>query len=85
MGQKMTCPGCDSHTSTVLAAVQEDQPCPYCGLSAQAIVEVNGLRERRDDDALSAQLSEALLRADRAERRALDAEDSLAQVRRIVG
>lgn len=41
MSDKMTCPGCDAHTSSVLGAVERGEPCPYCGLSAETIERVH--------------------------------------------
>lgn len=67
MSNKMTCPGCASHTSDVLYAVERDEPCPYCGLSAHTIVEVDAMRRRREDDALTERAMAAEIRADRAE------------------
>lgn len=67
MSEKMTCPGCGAHTSSVLVAVEQDEPCPYCGLSSSAIAEVNAMRRRREDDALTERAAEAEIRADRAE------------------
>jgi hypothetical protein len=32
---KMTCPGCDAHTSAVGIAYRDGDPCPYCGLPAE--------------------------------------------------
>lgn len=31
MSNKMTCPGCKSHTSAVMMAAREGDACPYCG------------------------------------------------------
>ena len=33
MGDKMTCPICDSHTSAIASAFCGDEDCPYCGAS----------------------------------------------------
>ncbi len=67
MSEKATCPGCSSHTSGVLAAIERDEPCPYCGLSASSIVEINAIRQSRADEQLRMALEGALLRAGRAE------------------
>lgn len=67
MGNRATCPGCDSTTSGVWAALVDGEPCPYCGLSASAIVEVGEVRTKRGDQELKDRLAAALVRADRAE------------------
>lgn len=66
MVDKMTCPGCGAHTSTVLARVREGEPCPNCGLSAEAIIEVTQVRQRAADEELKGRLSTALIERDRA-------------------
>jgi O-phosphoseryl-tRNA(Cys) synthetase len=67
VSEKMTCPGCGSHGSAVLMAFGDDRPCPSCGLSADAAHEIIAVQRKRADEALKAELSEALRRADRAE------------------
>lgn len=67
MGNKATCPGCNSHTSAVWAADGDDAPCPHCGLSAASRFEIQAVRARQADEQLKAQLEDALLRAGRAE------------------
>ena len=62
----MTCPGCNAYTSSVLIKVQEGEPCPYCGLSAEAIMEINGVRRRQADENLKARLETALIERGRA-------------------
>lgn len=68
MSDKMLCPGCDSYTSSVLAAVSGGRPCPYCGLSAEVVLKVEAVRLTKADEALKAKCEEALKRADEAER-----------------
>jgi hypothetical protein len=48
-------------------AFDRGEPCPYCGLSAQAALEVAMVRDRRGDEQLKEQLSEAIVRTSRAE------------------
>lgn len=67
MSDKMTCPGCDAHSSTVLSRFNDGQPCKFCGLSAPAALEILAVRERQADAELTAKLEEALKRADKAE------------------
>lgn len=78
----MSCPGCDSHSSSILRAFQEDRPCPYCGLSAEATREIEDIREARANEALKAQLETAIKERDEAQREAQLAKSRLAQVER---
>lgn len=66
MAEKMTCVGCDSHTSSVWAAVRSGEPCPYCGLAASTIEAVNEVKDARGDAALKEQLAQALVDAGHA-------------------
>lgn len=74
MADKMTCPGCDSHTSAVLRAYDSGEPCPSCGLSYEATCELYEKRRTvavsRANDAVKAIADEALQRAGRAEAKA---------------
>jgi tRNA C32,U32 (ribose-2'-O)-methylase TrmJ len=63
----MTCPVCDSHTSSVRRAVLDGEPCPYCGASADLIAQVNDLRARNVEESLVVQLTELRSRAEKAE------------------
>lgn len=65
MGERMTCPGCFLHTSSVLHAFADDEPCPSCGLSAEAAIEIDSIRSGRADEKLKEQLTEALKEVDR--------------------
>lgn len=67
----MTCPGCDARTSSVLAAFEDCDPCPYCGLSWSTAAELEEkhrtVRQSRADEEVKAIAEAALLRAGRAE------------------
>lgn len=63
----MECPGCGGYSSSVLGRVRDGEPCPFCGLSAQAILEINEVRAKKADEGLKARLEEALKRVDKAE------------------
>lgn len=39
MSRKLTCPGCDSRSSSVLTAFLDEEPCPGCGMAADAMAE----------------------------------------------
>jgi hypothetical protein len=84
MSDKSTCPGCNAHTSAVRAAVREERPCPYCGLSADVIEQVNAVQDRLEETALTRQWQEAVIRADRAEREAELLRTKLDKVRRVL-
>lgn len=84
MSRKLTCPGCNSHTSSVQAAVDNDQPCPYCGLPATTIVAVLGARQHTTDSELLARFEQAEVRAGRAEAEVLRLRGRLAAVTALV-
>lgn len=68
MSRKMSCPACNAHTSSVLAAFEEGHPCPYCGLSAEAALEIDEVRQRRADEDLKGRLETAIKERDAAQR-----------------
>lgn len=45
MSEKMTCPGCDSHTSSVFTAYCNGESCPYCDLPHEAFKMINDARK----------------------------------------
>lgn len=61
MGNRMTCPVCGSHTSSVLYAVRDGEPCPHCGAPADVIERVNALQETRADSTLKAELERTII------------------------
>lgn len=61
MSEKMTCPVCNSRTSSVLNAVSHGDPCPVCGTPADTVLQVEQLRELRADGALKARVEELLI------------------------
>lgn len=80
MSNKLSCPGCGSHTSGVYVAVADGAPCPHCGLAADAIITVHDARRRAADADLLAQLEAAVVRAGRAEAEAAKVKERLRQV-----
>ena len=80
----MTCPGCGSHTSSILFAVRDGEPCPSCGLSAAAILEITSVKASRADEALKQQTAAALEELDRWRTRALTAEQLLETIRQAL-
>ena len=81
----MECPGCGSYTSSVLAKVEQGEPCPYCGLSADAIGEIRSVRRKRADEDLKGRLEKALVERDRAVTEAAKLRSALYNVRSAVG
>lgn len=65
-------------------AVENGEPCPYCGLSASAIEEVNRAQDSRANEEMQAKYSEAVIRADKAEREARSLRNQLDRIRRAV-
>lgn len=71
VADKMTCPGCDAHLSSVQRAYDRGEPCPNCGLSFLAMDEL--FRKRRTvaasraNDQVKQIADEALQRAGRLE------------------
>lgn len=61
MSDKTTCPGCNSRTSAIRQAVQDGEPCPYCGLPADVIWQVEGVRARQADETLKAEVERLLI------------------------
>lgn len=85
MSEKLTCPGCDAHTSSVLAAFHDGAPCPYCGLSASAAAEIDGVRSSRANKEVADRLVDALKRADKAEAEARSYRAKLDRIRAVMG
>ena len=65
MSERMTCPGCEAHTSSVLRAFSDDEPCPHCGLSAGAALEIMAVRATNATKAVKVKATEAMKEADR--------------------
>ncbi len=84
MSEKRECPACDSCTSSVLSAFAQGQPCPYCGLSAEAADELEAARVRGASEALVASTAQALRRAEVAETEALRLRGLIVQARRAL-
>ena len=61
MSEKLTCPGCSTHTSQRLAELQDGRPCSNCGLSAEATAEILAVRRVQADEKLKAQLEHVLI------------------------
>jgi hypothetical protein len=85
MGRKMTCPACDARTSSVLAAFEEGRPCPNCGLSAEAALEIDDVQQRRADEELKARLEQAIKDRDAAQRELRLTKARLQRITDLVG
>lgn len=80
MSEKMTCPGCDARLSSVLYAFQNGDPCPVCGLSAAAALEIQSVRNVQADSRLKERLEKAITERDAAQRERDWAKTRLAHV-----
>jgi len=67
VSNKMSCLGCNSYTSAIYDAYQDGNPCPNCGLPAEATEKVLQARKRGADEDLVRQYQEAEVRAGKAE------------------
>lgn len=86
MSFKIECPGCNAYTSVVARAVMEDdRPCPHCGLPADVIRQVQSVRAKQADDQLKTQLADALLRAGKAEGEVVRLREFVNTVRGALG
>ena len=81
----MECPGCGAYSSSVLIKVSDGEPCPFCGLSADAILEISSVRRVKADEALRQQLEKVLVERDRAVTEAAKLRNALYNVRSAVG
>jgi hypothetical protein len=84
MSYKVHCPGCDSYSSTIAAAVDVGDPCPQCGLPADDIARIEAIRCSRATDKLKQQVEELIIRAGKAETRAERAERQLQDIRDVL-
>lgn len=80
MSDRMTCPGCQTHTSSVLARYLEDEPCPYCGLPASAAAEVMAAQKRNADAELTRKYTEVVTRLGHAEAETAKLRSALQQI-----
>lgn len=85
VSNKMECPGCGGVSSSVLAKVQDGEPCPFCGLSASAIREIHDVRRRKADEELRGRLEKALIERDRAVAEAAALRRAVYGARRALG
>jgi hypothetical protein len=84
MSEKMTCPGCQSHTSDVRRAYDEDEPCPHCALPASATDQVLAARRKAADADLTARYEELAVRVGRAESEAVRLRNVVDQFRDVL-
>jgi hypothetical protein len=85
VSDKMECPGCGAVSSSVLIRVTNGDPCPFCGLSAHAVLEIGGVRRRQADEQLKEQLAEALVELDRVKSEAEKLRRQVAAARQALG
>lgn len=82
MSMKAECPACDSETSELYRAFQEGDPCPYCGLPADAANAVLAARERGASEQLVERAAKAEQRAAKAEQEARRLREALDRIER---
>lgn len=81
---KAECPACKSWTSYVYDALHgEREACDNCGLPGSVMREVEAARKAKADEALTAKLEEALLRAGKAEGELRDLRTKMGEFRRL--
>jgi hypothetical protein len=69
LSDKMTCPGCQSHSSSVATAYKNGQPCPSCDLSALISYEIENTRMAYGPGELTERHVRLLIRHDVTQRR----------------
>lgn len=84
MSNKQECPGCESYSSSVLAAFERGEPCPYCGLSAAAALEIEAVKTSRADGALRERLAVVLRERDEMKRELDRSRSQLQRARSIL-
>lgn len=84
MGERMECFGCGSETSSVLWAWEHAEPCPYCGLSAEAGLEILAIKASRANAELRDRAADLVKELDEWKRKARAAEGALAKIRTTV-
>jgi hypothetical protein len=48
MGDKATCPVCDSHTGAIYYAFENLSPCPVCGTSFETIQVFKDIKNKKE-------------------------------------
>ena len=81
----MECPGCGAVSSSVLIRVTNGEPCPFCGLSAGAVLEISDVRRKQADDYLKEQLEKALVELDRVKTEAAKLRQIVSDARSALG
>lgn len=84
MSDKMECPGCGAVSSSVLIRITND-PCPFCDLSAGAVLEIGRVRRKQADEELKERLATALTELDRAKAEAAKLRGQVASARQALG
>ncbi len=88
MSNKATCPGCDSHTSSIWNVLYGDDwedKCPVCGLSVDAMREVIAVRRSSADKELREKYEAVVKRADTAENEARELRQVVDSIRQALG
>jgi hypothetical protein len=81
---KRICPGCDSWTSAIGAAFRDGEPCPYCGLPAEAAHLIDEAQERNVSQKVLDRLAAAEIRAAKAEAAFADYRIAVTRAMRVL-
>jgi hypothetical protein len=84
MADKMECPACNSWSSSIAMAVVNGRPCPVCGVSAEAIIEIYAVRETRATEALKGRVEFLVIENDRLVRESEDLRDIVDSVKELI-
>ena len=84
MADKMECPGCEAHSSTVRASYASGEGCPFCGLSSSAMAEIFAIRRWRASKALEDALTTAIKARDQAEAENRKLKDKIERIWDVV-
>lgn len=81
----MECPGCGAVSSSVLIRVTNGEPCPFCALSAAAVLEIAGVRREQADEGLKERLATALAELDQVRAEAARLRGQVSSARLVLG
>lgn len=85
MSDKMECPGCGAVSSSVLIRITNGDPCPFCDLSAGAVLEIGRVRRKQADEELKERLAKALTELDRVKAESAKLRGQVASARQALG
>jgi hypothetical protein len=81
---KRWCPGCENVLSSIGTAFNDGEPCPNCGLPAEAAEAIEKAQVRGASDGLAKRTADAEIRAAKAEAEVSILRARLAEIRRAL-